>query len=1081
MQTTPTSRLRKAIQLYTLSKPTILLARTSLLSFLILKLSSIICTALNSLYIYYVYIELFQDTHELVFVAGNNTVYFKKLGQSSWTLFSASLPARTTIQDFSVYDDGTNQSALRVSQYGRGMWEVPMTTLRSIKSEFVASNQYPCVGASVQFNDQSTGNVTSWIWSFQGGTPSTSNLQNPIITYNTAGIYDVTLTTSDGTNSNTQTKISYINTNGAGLPISEGFESATFPPPGFSIIDAGGDAIAWQQNSSAGGFGSSANSVFFNNYSFDVAGKKDELRTTPFDISGFSTSTLSFDVAYQPYNNTNYSDTLEILVSTNCGASFTSVYKRGGTDLSTAAGTNTSPFVPTAAQWRKETIDLSSFIASGSVLLSFKNLGYYGNNLYFDNINLNATFSTNAGPDRSICYGVNTTIGSTSVAGVSYSWNPTIGLSSSTNSNPTASPPSNTTYVLTATKNGSSVIDIDTVIVIVDSVPINSQVTKVSCFGGNNGAIDLTFSAGNAPYNYLWNNGATSEDRTNLLQGTYTVTITDALGCSRAYTFIITQPSAALNASTTTVQSQCNQNNGSALAIPVGGTAPYTYQWNNGVTTALNNNVTAGNYSVTVTDNKNCTTTAIASITMKPLPVINSFTTSAFPVCIGTPFTLTVNASGGSITNSFSSGTINLAIPDNTPAGINNTIAIGSGINLNAASKLSITLNFGTGTVAPNREHTYIGDLKITLSTPGGNTIVFDRPGAPVSGSGNSADFNGSYTFTTSAATILPQLSTDVAVVAGNVVNGNYKPSDSSNPDAAHNWAGITMPFNVTGNWILSITDNAASDVGDLISWSINFATPFTHVISGAGTIGSVNCLNSDCSNANSIVSNAPAGVNQYIVTTTSPDGCTVSANRLVIVTALPNQPSTITGPTQVCENDTVNYSISAVSGSTSYSWIFPSGWIIKSGQGTTSTRVDPSVTNGNVSVTANNSCGSSLARTISTSTGFCTLNLTVKAFIEGFYTNDTTMTPVLFTNGLNASALSSDSVTIELHDQFTPSNTMFSAKKIIDVHGTIQVTLPYTFNGGSYFIVVRHRNSIVTWSKLPVTLGYTTNFDFRY
>lgn len=178
------------------------------------------------------WVEILPDEYfsasELVFVAGYNTVYYKKSGQANWTLFSTSLPARTTINDFSVYDDGTNQSALRVSEYGRGMWEVPMTSLRTITSAFAAANPFPCVGASVQFNDQSTGNVTSWTWSFPGGTPSSSTVQNPTVTYSAAGTYNVSLTVSDGTNSNALTKTAYINTNGAGLSLNEGFESGTF-------------------------------------------------------------------------------------------------------------------------------------------------------------------------------------------------------------------------------------------------------------------------------------------------------------------------------------------------------------------------------------------------------------------------------------------------------------------------------------------------------------------------------------------------------------------------------------------------------------------------------------------------------------------------------------------------------------------------------------------------------------------------------------------------------------------------------------------------------------------------------------
>jgi subtilisin-like proprotein convertase family protein len=264
---------------------------------------------------------------------------------------------------------------------------------------------------------------------------------------------------------------------------------------------------------------------------------------------------------------------------------------------------------------------------------------------------------------------------------------------------------------------------------------------------------------------------------------------------------------------------------------------------------------------------------------MVPLPVINSFTATPSSVCSGVPFTLAVAASGGTYTSIFSSGTINQAIPDNTPAGISSTIPVSSNIILDAANKLSVTLNFGTTAIAPNREHTYVGDLKVTLSTPGGNTIIFDRPGSPLTSLGNSADMNGSYTFTTTATSILPQTASVSSVVAGNVVNGSYKPSDSSNPDAAHNWTGLTFPLAINGNWTLTISDNAGSDAGDLISWSISVPAIYSHVFSGPGAIGTVNCGSSNCENASATVTNATPGLQTFSVVTTSPDGCTVSSN----------------------------------------------------------------------------------------------------------------------------------------------------------------------------------------------------------
>lgn len=87
-------------------------------------------------------------------------------------------------------------------------------------ANFTANPTQVCVNNQVQFTDYSMGTVTSWQWSFEGGSPSTSNVQNPIVTYQTSGNYDVVLTVSDGTNNNTITKNDYIHV--AGMPVQPG-------------------------------------------------------------------------------------------------------------------------------------------------------------------------------------------------------------------------------------------------------------------------------------------------------------------------------------------------------------------------------------------------------------------------------------------------------------------------------------------------------------------------------------------------------------------------------------------------------------------------------------------------------------------------------------------------------------------------------------------------------------------------------------------------------------------------------------------------------------------------------------------
>src|SRR5207253_1246988 len=130
------------------------------------------------------------------------------------------------------------------------------------------------------------------------------------------------------------------------------------------------------------------------------------------------------------------------------------------------------------------------------------------------------------------------------------------------------------------------------------SSSINSK-TNISCFGGNNGAIDLSVAGGTPPYSYNWSNSATTQDLSNLSAGNYTVTATDANGCTILNSAIsITQPAAALDASagSTTNVSCYGGNNGSINLTVSGGTSPYSYNWSNGATTQNTNSLSAGTY-----------------------------------------------------------------------------------------------------------------------------------------------------------------------------------------------------------------------------------------------------------------------------------------------------------------------------------------------------------------------------------------------------------------------------------------------------------------------------------------------------
>ena len=164
-------------------------------------------------------------------------------------------------------------------------------------------------------------------------------------------------------------------------PIVEGFTS-TFPPLNWSTFNAT-SGPSWVKSTSCGGFGLSSESTKMDFYTY-ASGTINELILPPINLAGVITPTLTFDLAYATY--ATEADKLEVFVSDDCGDNWTNVYDKSGTNLNTAPPT-TSPFVPSAAQWRNESVNLFGY-SNPSILLKFVATSAYGNNLYIDNVNL---------------------------------------------------------------------------------------------------------------------------------------------------------------------------------------------------------------------------------------------------------------------------------------------------------------------------------------------------------------------------------------------------------------------------------------------------------------------------------------------------------------------------------------------------------------------------------------------------------------------------------------------------------------------------------------------------------------------
>ena len=160
------------------------------------------------------------------------------------------------------------------------------------------------------------------------------------------------------------------------------------------------------------------------------------------------------------------------------------------------------------------------------------------------------------------------------------------------------------------------------------AVFINKTQVNVSCKGGNNGSIDITPSGGSAPYTYNWGGAITTQDRSNLSAGTYSITVSDFFGVSASLSITITEPTFITTTKSITNVFCGGGNTGAIQLTASGGTPGYTYIWNDLSTTPNRSNLTAANYYVTITDSKGCTKIDSANVTQPPGMVLSKTTTN---------------------------------------------------------------------------------------------------------------------------------------------------------------------------------------------------------------------------------------------------------------------------------------------------------------------------------------------------------------------------------------------------------------------------------------------------------------------
>ncbi len=243
------------------------------------------------------------------------------------------------------------------------------------------------------------GTVQTTPWSGSLASLATATVALPSVT-TTAGTHSFTAYTSapnsgtDGNAANDQALSNFtIVASALALPYSEGFESTTFPTNGMTLNnpDAG---ITWARTTAAKKSGVA--SAFLDNANYASNGQIDDIVLPNLDLTGGTNHQITFEVAYQLYTaptaNPNYSDTLSVLLSTDCGATWNQIYKKFLTALTTTTPAfSTTTFTPTANQWRQETVSLTTYASFNNVIIKFRNVTDYENQLYIDDVNITST------------------------------------------------------------------------------------------------------------------------------------------------------------------------------------------------------------------------------------------------------------------------------------------------------------------------------------------------------------------------------------------------------------------------------------------------------------------------------------------------------------------------------------------------------------------------------------------------------------------------------------------------------------------------------------------------------------------
>ncbi|MES2701554.1 MAG: Ig-like domain-containing protein, partial [Bacteroidota bacterium] len=524
------------------------------------------------------------------------------------------------------------------------------------------------------------------------------------------------------------------------------------------------------------------------------------------------------------------------------------------------------------------------------------------------------------------------------------------------------------TYTVTVTDaNGCTATASATVTEPASALSASAATTSnVSCHGGANGAIALSVSGGTASYTYNWSNGATTQNLSGLSAGSYSVTVTDASGCSATASATVTQPSSALNASAATTSNvSCNGGANGTIALSVsGGTTSYTYNWSNGATTQNLGGLSAGSYSVTVTDANGCTATASATVTQPSSALSASAATTSNVFCFGeSTGAIALTVSGGVATYSYNwsngsttanltgatAGTYSVTVTDangctatasatitQPSSGLTASAATTSNVMCNGGSNGTITLSTGGG-VAPYNYTWSNGATTQNLSGLSAGAYSVSVTDA----SGCSATASVTVTQPSSALNASAAITSNVSCNGG--ANGAIALSVSGGTASyTYNWSNGATTQNLSGLAAGSYSVTVTDANGCSATASASITQPASALAASAAITSNVSCNGGangtialsvsggttsytyNWSNGATTQNLSGLAAGSYSVTVTDANGCTATASATVTQPSSALSASAATTSNVSCNggaNGAIALSVSGGTASYTYNW----------------------------------------------------------------------------------------------------------------------------------------------------------------